>query len=588
MLDHRILDKYVRFHLKLRDRIIPSISPDEYIIAISLGGHNGSITVAKGNEVLEVLELERFINLKNAGFSPKPWKDVSLNKHSLWSYETVKLQLIEVRKYLSRKYTDEFGLGIFVDFLRLPELNNDIDKFFKVKNNNWVRESHHLSHGAGAFYQSDFKKSLVFTIDGGSIDGVVTAGLFERGQVPEYFDIPVNSLGRSYYKFARLLGDIKFIEHGQSGTYPGKLMGLAGYGTPDAELTKLLKTFYLKNPFYPKLDPKSYRDIYKRINKKYADLIPNFTKEFDNPFCEIRIKGEEAYTLAASAQLAFEEVAIEFMLPYIKQYPDLPICISGGCALNIPLNTRLVKELGRTVFVPPDPTDCGLSLGAMLNYLKPEKAIDNPYLGPELLDKDMMGTYLYEEFGLDNPDYKIIANASPSLVASRIINNRIIGICQGRSERGPRALGNRSIICSVLKKDMKDIINAKVKHREWYRPFSPIVRLEDVSKYFEWEGESRFMTFSPLVKEEYREIIKPVVHADNTARVQTITREQNEFIYDLLTVLDRKTGVGMILNTSFNVDSRPIVSSIKDAIKVLKTTELDGIYIEGTLILKNS
>jgi carbamoyltransferase len=133
---------------------------------------------------------------------------------------------------------------------------------------------------------------------------------------------------------------------------------------------------------------------------------------------------------------------------------------------------------------------------------------------------------------------------------------------------------------------MKDILNAKVKHREWYRPFAPVVRLEDVSSYFEWEGESRWMTFCPKVKPEWREKLAAVTHVDNTARVQTVTREQNEWLYDLLTEFKSITGVGVLLNTSFNVDGKPILSTIKDAFKILQETQMDGLVLENVYIKK--
>jgi carbamoyltransferase len=133
---------------------------------------------------------------------------------------------------------------------------------------------------------------------------------------------------------------------------------------------------------------------------------------------------------------------------------------------------------------------------------------------------------------------------------------------------------------------MKDVLNEKVKHREWYRPFAPVVRLEDVSKYFEWEGESRWMSFCPAVREEWREKLSAITHVDGTARVQTVTREQNEWLYDLLTEFEKQNGVGVLLNTSFNLDGRPILSTIKDAFKILQDTQMDCLILENYYIKK--
>jgi carbamoyltransferase len=133
---------------------------------------------------------------------------------------------------------------------------------------------------------------------------------------------------------------------------------------------------------------------------------------------------------------------------------------------------------------------------------------------------------------------------------------------------------------------MKDILNKKVKNREWYRPFAPVVRLEDVSKYFEFEGESRWMSFCPKVKEEWRDVLKSITHVDNTARVQTVTREQNEWLYDLLTEFEKVKGVGVLLNTSFNVDGRPILSRYSDAMEVFYKTELDSLVLGDYFLYK--
>jgi carbamoyltransferase len=176
----------------------------------------------------------------------------------------------------------------------------------------------------------------------------------------------------------------------------------------------------------------------------------------------------------------------------------------------------------------------------------------------------------------------------PSILVDDLERGKIVGVVRGNSEHGPRALGNRSIICNPAISDMKDILNEKVKHREWYRPFAPVVRLEDVSEYFEWDRESRWMSFCPKVKEEWREKLPAITHVDGTARVQTITREQNEWLYDLLTNFKEKTGIGVLLNTSFNVNGKPILSTYKDAFHIYDTTDIDGLILEHLYIRKEN
>ena len=282
-----------------------------------------------------------------------------------------------------------------------------------------------------------------------------------------------------------------------------------------------------------------------------------------------------------TSQVAFEECFLEIAKPYFEQYPDLPICVTGGCGLNILLNTRLVQEFNKEVFVGPNPNDCGIALGMMLNVLKPLEPFDATYSGLELLDFNTVSQYLNDS----NLPYTAKDSNIEQLVDD-LVKGEIIGVARGRAEHGPRALGNRSILCNPSIPDMKDVLNEKVKHREWYRPFAPVVRLEDVSKYFEWDREARWMSFCPKVREEWREQLAAITHVDGTARVQTVTREQNEWLYDLLTAFEEKTGVGVLLNTSFNVDGKPILCTVKDAFKILESTEMDALLLENYYIKK--
>jgi carbamoyltransferase len=359
--------------------------------------------------------------------------------------------------------------------------------------------------------------------------------------------------------------------------YPGKIMGLASYGKVIEEWIPHFIEFYKSDPngnHFGPWDTTGYYDFESKINA-LGDKIGVKFDVFD------RLKDELEYNVAATSQRAFEECFLEVVKPYMEQYPDLPIGVAGGCGLNIIFNTRLVKEFGKKVFVGPGPNDCGIALGAMLNVLKPQAAFDATYSGLTLQDFDSLSQYIHDSsvnFTTTKCDIEVLAKD--------ILEGKIVGVARGRAEHGPRALGNRSIICNPSIADMKDVLNEKVKHREWYRPFAPVVRLEDVSKYFEWEGESRWMSFCPTVREEWREKLSAITHVDGTARVQTVTREQNEWLYDLLTEFEKQNGVGVLLNTSFNLDGRPILSTIKDAFKILQDTQMDCLILENYYIKK--
>lgn len=573
------------------DRNFAKPSEDAYSIFIAFTGHDASITIAKGSEILEVIEMERFLNLKNVDFTYRKWKDGYSGKILNYSLNNVKTFFYEVSSYISRKYTSVFDIGFCVD--RKAVLVNkendaiiDYTDYFYVKNDNWHLQSHHVSHACSAFFQSKFEKALVITIDGGSPDGTTNFFFMDKNGTIKYISNYNSLLCKVYPKFGNIFGDIKPISYNYSLIHPGKVMGLAGYGTPRENFVEVFKRLMLgwydeskKDDVFSKLG------LISEIHSPAIQPNPKILDKID------RIYEKKQFDLAASLQKAFEDLYLELIGKYLDEYPDIPICISGGGALNINANTLVKERYNREVFIPPDPSDCGLSLGCALAYIKPVIPYENPYSGPYLLDRDLLSTYVNEEFGISDKDSNFIVipdiDNNISALVDLINSDKIIGIARGRCERGPRALGNRSIICSVLNPEMKNIVNSKVKHREWFRPFSPIVRLESVSKYFHWEGESRFMTFCPKVRSEYIKEIPSVVHVDGTARVQTITKDQNKFIYTLLTEISKSNGgYDLLLNTSFNVDGKPIISSIKDAIKVLKETELDGIVIENVLIYK--
>ena len=256
-----------------------------------------------------------------------------------------------------------------------------------------------------------------------------------------------------------------------------------------------------------------------------------------------------------------------------------PFLISGGSALNIINNDKLRQTMN--VMVPPNPSDCGLSLGYVLQCLKPSVPYDGTFTGPEVWDKNQLAEYV-EQY-----DGKIIS--TPNLCNELVGGKKIIGIVRGRSELGPRALGHRSIICHAAAPGMKDILNKKVKHREEYRPFAPVVRVEESHKFFNIVGDRedyRWMSFCPEVKEEYREALQSITHIDNTARLQTVNEKNDPFLHTLLTTMMYANPHPVLLNTSFNLAGKPILNSYKDAIDLWQNSEMDGLVLEDYYLKK--
>lgn len=531
------------------------------------GSHNATYVVEDGGKILLVLEVERFLNYKNSGMAQYMCPKV-LDLYFLAKYipEYI-MKLLNINEF-----ENCYAMNTDVIYDGLHDLSRE---FIPAKN--FIGSEHHRSHAAGCFYQSPYEEALVFSFDGGGNDGKFNIYLANRDKSVELLESVVNptinyvhvkyDLGFPFMIFAHYLKDIKFQDVSTGNlVYPGKIMGLSSYGKVRTEWLEHFIQFY-------KSDVNGV-NFEERLN----ELGEKIDVKFD---VTARLEGEIAYDIAATNQRAFEECFLEVAKPYIEKYPNLPICLAGGCALNIILNTRVKEEFQREVFVGPNPNDCGVALGMLLHELKPKEQIDVTYSGTKLLDIDTLGHKIQsKQFFFKSSNLQI------EDLANDLINGLIVGIARDRSEHGPRALGNRSILCNPSIPNMKDILNEKVKHREWYRPFAPVVRLEDVSKYFEWEGESRFMSFCPKVREEWRDKLSAITHVDGTARVQTVTKEQNAFLYKLLTLFDEKTGVGVLLNTSFNVDGKPILSTIEDAFEIFEKSEMNGLVIEDYYLKK--
>jgi carbamoyltransferase len=511
--------------------------------------HNAALTVFQNDEVVSVIEFERFLNLKNASgdfFEPINCRENILP--NLYSYLKDKFGFDRYDKFI-------IGSG----YASFPQSYKDTIPAEQYI----IDDSHHASHAYGSFCQSPFEKALAISFDGGSNDGWFNFYLAERGKDPELIEQAGVDLGSNYNVIGIYCEEIRKYH---CLTAAGKLLGLQSYGEVVEAWKKPMRDFFsTRMSFFGPTSPdhKKGEVLSKEIGIDFS---------FSN-----KLSGKNSYDLARTAQQIFEDIFFEVAEPHILKH-NLPIVLSGGCALNIVLNTLVKQKYGLKVFVAPNSSDCGLTVGLLCRHFKPKKTIDVTYKGIEVLDKNCLMEYVESRGG---------HKADMNSMVEDLTQNKILGVVQGNSEHGPRALGNRSIICSPIPSDMKDTLNLKVKHREWYRPFAPVVRLEDVSEYFEWEGESRWMNFCPKVREGYKSKLPAVTHVDGTARVQTVTREQNEFIYDLLSEFKKRTGIGVLVNTSFNVDGKPILSTYKDAFKVFDETELDRLYLDGYYFTKN-
>ncbi len=429
---------------------------------------------------------------------------------------------------------------------------------------------HHLAHAVSTFYMSGFERSLVLSIDGqgDGISGMVLNGEGRKLDVLEKYSIE-NSLGIYYLNVIYLLGYKQFDEY--------KVMGLAPYGNPGT-YRDLFKSFYILLP------EGRYNIDLKKVKKLYL-LTPRRQK--DEPFKQIHMD------IAAALQESLEDMVMHILRHYQKKYHHTRLCLVGGVAHNCTLNGKILySSLFEDVFIQPAAHDAGCALGAALyryfelNSQAPFPPLEHFYWGTPLEEDNSIKAALehWQDFiQYEKSDH--IAHKTAQLLAE----GAVIGWFQGKSEFGPRALGNRSIVADPRPPENKDIINEMVKKREAYRPFAPSIMEEYVEEYYEIPFKSKkftYMIFVVKVKEDKQKILGAVTHIDGTARIQTVPREMNPAYWELIDEFRKITGVPIVLNTSFNNNAEPIVDSVNDAIVCFYTTKLNYLVIGDYLIRK--
>lgn len=516
------------------------------------GSHDGSATFLDKNNQLRILELERFCDIRFAMYS---------SQYDHWS--------LGVNDDIRRKFLTHIKSEIKnpPDTIIFASLNTEdlnlLNEFFPGCRYEQF-DGHHASHAYGSYFQSPFKEALVFTVDGGGSDlGLHTTTKVYKAignNIQEIFK-PTLDFGNTYSTIGIPISEISpgkdSSDLGVFLSYAGKIMGLCAYGKVISEWIRPMEDFYIH---------KSLDKLGKEIG---LDLSLN------------SLSGENSYNLAATSQYVFENLLMGFVLQFFNRDRQ-NIVLTGGCALNVLFNQKLKEVLnkeGFELYVPPNPNDCGQSLGQYL-YKTKEHIEPLVYSGFDILDRDKLDEFLSK--GNYNTEV-----SSPERIVDLISEGKIGGIIQGYSEVGPRALGNRSIICDPSFKDMKDILNAKVKFREWFRPFAPVCREQDKDLYFENAFASHYMSYAPKVKNEYSDKLPSITHNDGTSRLQTVNRKEHELFYDIITCMELKSKIPVILNTSFNIKGKPILTKIEDAFYVLDNTQLDFLVIENIIVSKS-
>lgn len=462
---------------------------------------------------------------------------------------------------------------------------------------------HHESHAASAFYPSPYQSAAILTVDGVGewATSSIGHGQDNRIEILKELHFP-HSLGLLYSAFTYFTGF-----RVNSGEY--KLMGLAPYGEPlyADRIRDNLLDLRDDGSFRLNMDYFGYLDSLFMTNDKFSDL-------FDGPprAAESEISKREM-DIASSIQVVTEDIVMR-MANHAKELTgENNLVMAGGVALNCVANGKLLRDGPfENLWIQPAAGDAGGALGAALavwhEILKKPRTADNKndsmkgsYLGPDFSDEEI-GAFIesrgYKAHKLTDEDWAPV-------LAEHIENHNVVGLCQGRMEFGPRALGGRSIIGDARSPKMQTIMNLKIKYRESFRPFAPSCLLERVNDFFEMDTESPYMLLVAPVKKERckpplegevsmrerinqeRSDVPAITHVDYSARVQTVDGQWNKRYYDLIKAFEDRTGYGIIINTSFNVRGEPIVCTPEDAYTCFMRTEMDVLVLGSYMLIKD-
>lgn len=558
------------------------------ILGISCFYHDAAACLMKDGRVVAAAEEERFtrkkhdsdfpINaieycLREGKISIDEVDYVGFYEKPLIKFERILLSYMATFPRSFRAYLRAFplwlGQKLWVPSLIRRQLDYNKDVLFT---------DHHMSHAASAFLFSPFEEAAILTTDGVGEWATTTYGVGRGNKIEIMKEIRYpHSLGLFYSAVTAHLGfKVNNDEY--------KVMGLASYGEP-AYYDDLKKVIDIRPDGSYQLNMKYFAYHYG-----LTMLSGKFRQEFGEPRKPESEITQQHMDLAASLQLLLEEALLNAVNHLHELTRMDALCMAGGVALNCVANGRLLNETPfKDIWVQPAAGDDGGSIGVaayIWNVL-----LDNPrthvmtdaYLGPSFTTAEVR-TFLDKE-GVPYEEYD--TEELLPLTAQMIADNLIVGWFQGRMEFGPRALGSRSILANPCNPDMKDILNDRVKHREDFRPFAPVLLRERVGEYLKPDYPMPFMVILSEVREEKRAVIPSVTHVDGTARPQTVTKEHNGIYYDVVAEFEKITGVPVLINTSFNVRGEPIVCTPEDAYRCFAKTGIDVLVMDRFVVRKD-
>lgn len=564
------------------------------ILGISAYYHDSAACLLEDGRIVAALQEERFSRVKHDSSFPRQAVHRCLQMASCSAREVDWVVFYEkpFAKFerILETYLDHAPRGLRSFLLSMPAW---------IKEKLWIKEEirkaldfagpilfadHHESHAASAFFPSPFSRAAILTVDG---VGEWTTTALGRGhehhlELEEEIRFP-DSLGLLYSTFTYYLGF-----RVNSGEY--KLMGLAPYGTPryqDLIRERIVEiredgSFHLNPEYF------DYAVGLRMASRKMEELFGEPPRRRGQPLTQ------KHKDIAASIQKVTEEALLKICHHLRKKTEEKQLCLAGGVALNCVANARILRESGfDSLWIQPAAGDAGGALGAALavwhTYLDRPREIS---AGCDGQQASLLGTsYEDEEIGHFLRQQQAVFQALSleelsESVAAALAEGAVVGWFQGRMEYGPRALGNRSILADPRRPEMHQRVNLRIKFREAFRPFAPVVLEERACEYFELPVPSPYMLLVAPVCPDQRSRIPAVTHVDGSARVQTVNERQNGPLYRLLQAFWRRTGCPVLLNTSFNVRGEPIVESPRDAYRCFMKTGMDLLALGSFLLRK--
>lgn len=461
-----------------------------------------------------------------------------------------------------------------------------------------INIEHHIAHIASAFLVSPFEKAVCVSMDGFGDFLSVMRGKGEGTKITtlDWVEYP-HSLGILYTAFTQFLG---FWNYGDE----YKVMGLAACGEPVYK-NEIKNIIMLKSNGLFELDCSYFKHADEGVEMVWSSGSPSFDILFSNKFIDILGKprspeekiSKRHMDIASSLQWVYEETFFHMLNDVYKHFRFENITLAGGCIQNSLANGKIIDLTPfKNIYIPPAAYDAGTAIGAAIVvwHLKSKKdrnfIMNNPFLGPSFDKKEIKKELSLFQDKMNMENYKIeeILNEIEfyDIITNYILSGKIVGYFQGRSEIGPRALGNRSILTDPRNNEVKEILNNRIKKREWFRPFAPSILEEKVPEWFEKSSPVPFMEMVYKIKKEKQDIIPAVCHIDGTGRLQTVSKDINPRYHKLIKEFEIKTGIPLLLNTSFN-ENEPIVNSPKDALQCFLSTKMDVLVLESLIITKN-